>query len=107
MDIMNKNRMMWCLLVLAWVACSGDSNVEPLVPTTIEPFGGTDQSGNVGTVLLDSLRVLVTDAEGSGTPGVSVTWSVRTEGGQISPATATTNSTGVASAQFTLGPTEG
>jgi hypothetical protein len=107
MGIMNKNKILWCLLVLVWAACSGDSNVEPVVPTNIESFAGNDQSGTVGTALLDSLRVLVTDAEGIGTPGVSVTWSVVTGGGVISPATATTNPNGVASTQFSLGPNEG
>ena len=107
MGIMNKKNTMWCLLVLAAWACGSDGSVEPPVPASIEAFGGTDQSGVAGGALADSLRVRVTDSEGNGTPGVRVTWSVLTVGGQISPATATTNSNGLASAQFTLAPTEG
>jgi hypothetical protein len=104
---MTEKRAMWSLLVLASAACGGDGDVGPSVPTTVEAFGGTNQSGAVGTALPDPLQVLVTDADGNGTAGVRVTWSVMTGGGQISPATATTNSAGLAAAQFTLGATEG
>ena len=107
MHTMNKKGATWSLLVLASVACSGSSDVDPPVPTNIEAFGGTDQSGAVGTALTDSLKVRVIDADGNGAPGVGVTWSVLTGGGQILPATATTNSAGVAASQFTLGPSEG
>ena len=107
MGTMNKQKATWSLLVLASTACSGSTDVGTPVPTKVEAFGGTDQSGAVGTPLLDSLKVRVTDADGNGVPGVRVTWSVLTDGGQISPATTTTNSTGAAAAQFTLGPSEG
>lgn len=107
MGTMNKKKATWSLLLLASAACSGNSDVEPPVPTNVEAFGGTDQSGTVATALPDPLRVRVTDADGNGVPGVSLTWSVLTGGGQISPVTATTQSGGVAAAQFTLGPTEG
>ena len=53
------------------------------------------------------MRVRVTDVDGNGVPGVSVTWSVLTGGGQVSPATTTTGADGTAAAQFTLGPAEG
>jgi hypothetical protein len=107
MGTMNKQKATWSLLVLASTACSGSTDFGTPVPTKVETFGGTDQSGAVGTPLLDSLKVRVTDADGNGVPGVRVTWSVLTDGGQISPATTTTNSTGAAAAQFTLGPSEG
>ena len=107
MGTMNKQKATWSLLVLASTACSGSTDVGTPVPTKVEAFGGTDQSGAVGTPLLDSLKVRVTDADGNGVPGVGVTWSVLTDGGQISPATSTTNSTGAAATQFTLSPSEG
>jgi hypothetical protein len=107
MGTMNKKKMTWSLLVLASTACSGSTDVGTPVPTNVEALGGADQSGTVGTPLLDSLKVRVTDADGNGVRGVRVTWSVLTDGGQISPATTTTNSTGEAAAQFTLGPSEG
>jgi hypothetical protein len=107
MGTMNKKMATWSLLLLTSAACSGSTDVGTPVPTNVEAFGGTDQSGVVGPPLIDSLRVRVTDADGNGVPGVRVTWSVLTGGGQISPATTTTNSTGGAAAQFTLGPSEG
>ena len=104
MNTMNEKMATWSLLVLA---CGSSSDVEPPVPTRMEAFGGIEQSGVVGTALTDSLRVRVIDADGNAAPRVDVTWSVLTGGGQISPATATTNSAGVAAGQFTLGPSEG
>src|SRR5215208_1564230 len=94
MGIMNKTRTGWCLWVLAAAACSGHSDVDAPVPTNVQAIAGIDQSGAVGTQLPDSLMVLVTDADGKGVPGVSLAWSVLTGGGQISPATSTTNSAG-------------
>jgi hypothetical protein len=107
MDAMNKKKVTWALLVLASTACGSSSDVEPPVPTSMEAFGGTDQSGVVGSALADPLSVRVIDADGNAAARVEVAWSVLTGGGQISPATATTNSAGVAAAQFTLGPSEG
>ena len=107
MNTMNENMATWSLLVLASAACGGGNDVEPPAPTSMEAFGGTEQTGVVGTALTDSLRVRVIDADGNAAPRVDVTWSVLTGGGQISPATAATNSAGVAAGQFTLGPSEG
>jgi hypothetical protein len=107
MDIVNRKRATWSLLVLASGACGGNSDVEPPLPASIEAFGGTEQSGLVGSALPDSLRVRVIDVDGNAAPGVDVTWSILTGGGQVLPATATTSSAGVAAAQFTLGPSEG
>ena len=107
MHPMNKTRVVSSLLFLASAACGGNSDVELPVPTHVEAFGGTDQSGAVGTAPTDSLKVLVVDADGNAVPGVGVTWSVLTGGGQVSPATATTNAAGIAAGQFTLGPSEG
>jgi hypothetical protein len=53
------------------------------------------------------LSVLVTDVEATPVPDVVVSWSVVEGGGSVSPATSTTNTSGVASAAFTLGPSEG
>ena len=107
MDTMNKTTAPWSLLVLASAACGGSTDVAVPVPATMEAFSGTDQSGVVGTALRDSLKVRVLDADGNGVPRVDVTWSVLTAGGEVTPVTATTNSSGVAAGQFTLGPGEG
>jgi hypothetical protein len=107
MGTMSKRKFAWSLLVLASAACGDNSDVEPPVPANVEVVEGADQSGLAGAALPDSLRVRVTDADGNAVPGVSVSWSVLTGGGQISPVSATTNSEGLAAAQFILGPTEG
>jgi hypothetical protein len=107
MDTMNKTSATWPLVVLISAACGGSTDVTVPVPATMEAFAGTDQSGVVGTALRDSLKVRVLDADGNGVPRVDVTWSARTAGGQVTPATATTDASGVAAGQFTLGPAEG
>jgi hypothetical protein len=93
------------LLVLA--ACNGDSPGQIRVPTQMAADGGTGQSASISSQLPEALSVRVTDAAGDPVSGVSVTWSVIDGGGSIDPAAANTNSNGLASAQFTLGPSEG
>lgn len=91
-----------------------------LVPDSTTPFAvaagtaatgsvmtGAGQSGPASTVLPDSLRVRIVDAFGNPVAGVSVTWTVRTGGGAVSPAVGGTNADGVASTRWTLGPTVG
>src|SRR5919109_1310611 len=80
---------------------------EPLIPALLEPSSGDAQSAAPGAPLPDSLSVRVTDAAGTSVPGVTVTWSVLSGGGAVSPTASTTNSSGVASTQFTLGPEVG
>lgn len=66
---------------------------------------GDAQTAAANTPLADSLRVLVQE-DGSAKAGVNVTWST-TGGGALSPATAQTNASGIASAAWTLGPVAG
>ena len=107
METMNRTSAGRFVLLVAAVACSDSTDVQQPVPSNMEAVGGDEQSGIVGTPLSDSLKVLVTDANGNAIPGVSVSWSVVSGGGQISPTTSTTNSIGIASARFILGPHEG
>ncbi len=107
METMNRTSAGRFVLLVAAVACSDSTDVQQPVPSNMEAVGGDEQSGIVGTPLSDSLKVLVTDANGNAIPGVSVSWSVVSGGGQISPTTSTTNSIGIASARFILGPNEG
>jgi hypothetical protein len=105
---MNERQLGWFLAVLAVWGCGGDnSTVQPAVPTTIAESRGADQSGQVNSPLTDSLSVLVTDNAGSPSSGVTVTWSVLTGGGTISPGSSNSDANGIASTQFTLGPSEG
>jgi hypothetical protein len=97
----------WPLLLLGVFACSGDTNVEPPVPATIQVVDGNGQTGTPGAQLGSPLRVQVTDSKGNPAAGVSVTWSVLSGGGSIAPTTSSTDNSGMASAQFTLGPSAG
>jgi hypothetical protein len=69
--------------------------------------GGNGQSAPAGALLPQPLSVVVTDAAGGLMSGATVNWSVLTGGGSISPASSTTDASGIASAQFTLGPSRG
>ena len=60
-------------------------------------------AGAAGAALADSLAVKVTDRHGNPISGATVTWSVQTGGGGISPATSATNAAGIAKASWTLG----
>jgi hypothetical protein len=69
---------------------------------------GNNQSAIVGTAIVTRPAVKVTDANGNGVPGVSVTFAVASGGGSISGATQTTNASGVATVgSWTVGATSG
>lgn len=72
-------------------------------PAVMSIKSGNFQSAPVGTPLPLPLSVTVKDATGNGVPGVSVSFSDGGAGGSLSPATATTNASGVASCNYTLG----
>ncbi|HEV2400313.1 MAG TPA: Ig-like domain-containing protein [Candidatus Sulfotelmatobacter sp.] len=72
-------------------------------PTVITIKSGNYQSATVGTSLPSALSATVKDASGNGVPGISVSFSDGGAGGTLSPVTATTNSSGVASSNYTLG----
>jgi hypothetical protein len=95
------------LLLLAAAGCGSDSDLQPLIPTNIELFGGNGQNADVGRPLPNPLQVRVKDGAGNAAPGVTVSWSVVSGDGAVSPATSATNGEGIAAAQFTLGPAEG
>ncbi|HET8762851.1 MAG TPA: Ig-like domain-containing protein [Gemmatimonadales bacterium] len=92
------------LLVLAASACS-DSTKPPLssTATAIMAFDGNNQQALATAALPQPLRVRVTDAEAHPVPGVTVTWSVVTGGGSVSPTSAVTDADGLAATTFTLG----
>ena len=101
---------LFALLLLSLLACSGgdDNRLQPEpVPVVISSNAGSGQSGTPGSVLPLPLSVLVTDAGGEPVARVEVAWSVLTGGGTVSPTSSSTNTDGVATTQFTLGPTEG
>ena len=107
MSTMLSKLVFWPMVLVGVTACGGGSDLQPVVPTNIEPASGNGQSGVVGAPLADPLSVRASDAAGNAASGVTVTWLVLEGGGAISPGASTTNSDGVASAEFTLGMAEG
>jgi len=67
----------------------------------LAPTAGSNQSGNVGTVLPTALTATAT-SNGSPAAGVSVTFSDNGAGGSFNPPTATTSSSGIATTSYTL-----
>jgi uncharacterized protein (TIGR03437 family) len=80
-------------------------NVTPGVPGQIQISSGNNQNVNAGQAA-QPLSVLVTDSAGTNPiAGQSVTWTVSPAGAAtVSPATSTTNSSGIASTVVTLSP---
>lgn len=103
MGIMTTKQTIWPLFVLGLVACGSDSNVRPPVPTSLELLDGNGQSGIPGAQLAKPLTVRVTDEDGEPVPGISVNWAVISGNGAVTPSTSSSDITGTASAQFTLG----
>lgn len=74
-------------------------------PTSIVKVAGDNQTGVVGAALTTGLTVQVNDQNGTAMSGVSVTFA--TTQGSLSTATANTDASGQASANWTLGTTAG
>jgi hypothetical protein len=107
MSIMTNKTILCCIMAISLAACGDDSNVQPVIATVIEALGGEDQVGQPGSALAEPLTVLVRDDAGNGAPDVTVSWSVISAGGSVSPAASVTNGSGRASTTVTLGPAEG
>jgi uncharacterized protein YjdB len=76
--------------------------VQPLV-SAIAAVAGDSQSGTVGQPLATRLAVRVTNRLGAGVPRIPVSFAVVDSGGALDTAVTTTDSTGLASAGWTLG----
>ena len=82
--------------------------VSPGAPATIAILQGDKQSGGPGAKLALPLVIQVSDAAGNALQGATVSWNVATAGSAtLSNVINTTDSTGKASAQVTLGTTAG
>jgi alpha-tubulin suppressor-like RCC1 family protein len=74
---------------------------------TLAIVSGSGQTAPGGLTLSDPFVVLVADQTGTPIQGVTVTWTVLSGGGTITPPQSTTGSDGHASALLTLGTTPG
>lgn len=73
------------------------------VPAVLNKVAGDAQSGMVGESLTSSVTVRVADSRGNPVEGESVSFSVTSGGGSVSPATVTSGSDGTAVTTWTLG----
>lgn len=69
----------------------------------LKSLSGTELSGDAGFVLESPVKVQVVDASGKGVAGETVSFAVVDGGGSVTPASAVTDSGGIATAQWTLG----
>jgi hypothetical protein len=76
-------------------------------PASITIVGGNGQTAVVGTTLPAALSVSVKDSSGRAVVSATVSWAVVAGGGSVTPASGTTDSTGLAATQWTLGSTAG
>lgn len=76
-------------------------------PYSVGIVDGNNQSGPAGTTLPKPLALQVADRDGSGLPGIPVTFSVFSGSAQLSPVVATSDSAGIARTTLTLGTTAG
>ena len=76
---------------------------QPDVPASLTKVSGDDQSAAAGQRLSSPLVVRVTDRFGNELAGVTVAWEVTSGGGSVTPPTSTTDASGRASAQWTVG----
>jgi hypothetical protein len=74
---------------------------------SISKISGDDQAAEPGSTLPEQLVVEVRDDSANPAAGVSVTFTVTTGGGSVSPVSAVTDASGLAMTSFTLGPGPG
>jgi hypothetical protein len=106
-SIINAFRAAPAVLLFGYIACKGEKVVDPTVATTIVAFSSTSLTGVAGTAVSPAPSVLVKDQNGAPMSGVVVSFLILSGGGSVSAATATTNTTGIATVNWTLGPTVG
>jgi hypothetical protein len=72
-------------------------------PDEIEIEDGNNQTGTVGQELDDELEVRVTDSQDNPVSGVTVRWTPASGDGSADPTSSRTNSSGIATTNWTLG----
>lgn len=94
-------------VLLSSAASCGDDPAAPPTPRSIAASAGTNQTATVGQLLGSALAVVVTGSDGEPLAGATVAWQVVSGGGAVAPASSSTDATGTATTQWTLGPTAG
>ena len=94
------------LITLATIS-SCTLNTDISGPAAVIKFSGDAQSAPVNTTLPTPLAVIVVTQFGERLPNIPVAWTIKSGGGTLSATTTLTDDTGVASVNYTTGPTPG
>jgi hypothetical protein len=92
----------WPLAALVLVSCdtpTATRQVDP--PASLQIVSGDGQRVEEGGALAESLTVKVVDRFDNGVSNIAIHWTVVTGGGTVSPATSTSDGTGVARTRWT------
>src|SRR5262245_23097510 len=100
---MKDARLAFSPLALGLLSCGDGGGPPPPTPNSVERVAGHAQVAPAGTVLPDSLAVIVRDAAGAALAGITVAWSAASGGGSVSPTSVVTGTGGTARAARTLG----
>ena len=96
------------VLAAILVSCSDSSGPTPAgPPTDIEITGGEAQTGAAGELLPQPIAATVTDDAGRPVPGARVVWEITNGDGEATPASALTNTSGVATTSWRIGSVAG
>jgi hypothetical protein len=94
-------------VALMGLACGDSGGPANGPPASVIKAAGDAGQATVGQQLTPPPKVRVTDAEGRGVPGATVTFAVASGGGSVSAASAVTDASGEATVGWTLGTTAG
>src|SRR6187551_1980453 len=86
--------------------CGGSTSSAPIPASRIELVSAVSLTGPAGEALPQPVEVRVFSSDEQPLRGARVTFST-TNGGQVAPATATSDENGIASTRWTLGPIAG
>lgn len=84
-----------------------EANARPGAPTQLSVVSGSGQAATKGSLLPVALVTKVSDGHGNGVQGVAVSFAVTGGSGTVVPPSGTTDSSGLASAAWALGPEAG
>ena len=108
---MNRRARLGLIAVLTIAAsCGGGGDggtTGPATPAAVSAVSSVPASAPVGTAVSTPLTVIVNDSKGHPVPSVVVTFRVTAGNGSVSSGAATTDATGKASTNFTLGSAAG
>jgi hypothetical protein len=93
--------------VMAAGCSSGPQAIDGVQGGPVIQAVSTSLTGEAGFALAQPVQVKVVDDKGTAMAGQTVTFEVTAGGGSVNPASATTDASGIATTQWTLGPTPG